>query len=142
MSVEFCLSPAKRQVFGRPEEHPSGAGPDLADPGAEAKLVLERVGRELSDLALALDETQVVLGPFISVAAFRDPALMRQAQTLDLATQSLRALSTFLAAVGGRRIGRESLDLDDLAATLTLKKLGDRLAGRTSEETTMDLDLF
>ncbi len=109
---------------------------------ADAALLVERVGRELDGLSLAVDELQVTLGPALAGAAEFDPDLMQQAQKLDLVAQSLQGLSHFLAAVGRLRIGREPLDLDGVAATLKLASLGARLAGRAPGAGSGDFDLF
>ena len=47
-----------------------------------------------------------------------------------------------LAAVGRLRIGREPLDIEGVAATLTLASLGERLAGRAPGSACGDFDLF
>ena len=109
---------------------------------ADAALLVERVGCELTGLSSAVEELQAALGPALEAAAAHDPALMRQAQKLDLVAQSLQGLSIFLAAVGRLRIGREPLDIEGVAATLTLASLGERLAGRAPGATCGDVDLF
>jgi hypothetical protein len=110
---------------------------------ADAAILVQRVGRELTGLSIAVDELQAALGPALAEAAGTDPTLMQQAQTLDLVAQSLQGLSTFLAAVGRLRIGREPLDIEGVAATLKLASLGERLAGRAPGGAPCgDFDLF
>lgn len=139
MSVHSLRKPRKPAMSPPP---PAGAA-DGCDRGeADAALLVERVGRELTGLSLAVDELQVALGPALASAAAHDDSLMQQAQKLDLVAQSLQGLSVFLAAVGRLRIGREPLDLDGVAATLTLASLGARLAGRAPGPTSGDVDLF
>ena len=56
--------------------------------------------------------------------------------------RELQGLSVFLGAVGRLRIGREPLDLDGVAATLTIASLGERLAGRAPGIASGEIDLF
>ncbi|MGI3901826.1 MAG: hypothetical protein ACRYGP_11340 [Janthinobacterium lividum] len=109
---------------------------------ADAVILVQRVGRELTGLSAAVEELQGALGPALAQAAADDPQLMQQAQTLDLVAQSLQGLSHFLAAVGRLRIGHEPLDIEGVAATLTLASLGERLAGRAPGSACGDFDLF
>jgi hypothetical protein len=109
---------------------------------ADAVILVQRVGHELTGLSAAVEELQSALGPALASAAAADPDLMQQAQTLDLVAQSLQGLSIFLAAVGRLRIGREPLDIEGVAATLTLASLGERLAGRAPGSACGDFDLF
>ncbi len=109
---------------------------------ADAVILVQRVGRELTGLSAAVEELQSALGPALAQAAADDPQLMQQAQTLDLVAQSLQGLSHFLAAVGRLRIGHEPLDIEGVAATLTLASLGERLAGRAPGSACGDFDLF
>ena len=125
-----------------PQRRPVDPVQDLDRGEADAALLVERVGRELTGLSVAVDELQASLGEALAGAAANDPGVMQQAQKLDLVAQSLQGLSVFLAAVGRLRIGREPLDLDGVAATLTLASLGARLAGRAPGATSGDFDLF
>ena len=109
---------------------------------ADAVILVQRVGRELTGLSAAVEELQGALGAALAHAAAADPELMQQAQTLDLVAQSLQGLSHFLAAVGRLRIGHEPLDIEGVAATLTLASLGERLAGRAPGSACGDFDLF
>lgn len=108
----------------------------------DAATLVRRLSDVLDDLALAVDGLQVSLGPTIADAAVRDTALMLEAQKLDLVSQSLKGLTDFLGAVGRRRLGEEPLDLDRLAASLTLKSLADRLTGATPDVEDDEADWF
>lgn len=123
-------------------EAPPEAPSDIDRGEADAVILVERVGRELTGLSAAVEELQSALGPALAQAAADDPALMQQAQRLDLVAQSLQGLSHFLAAVGRLRIGHEPLDIEGVAATLTLASLGERLAGRAPGSACGDVDLF
>lgn len=108
----------------------------------DAALLIRRVGDALGDLALAVDGLQVGLGPTLAAAAAQDAALLLQAQKLDLVSQSLRGLMDFLAAVGQRRVGRDPLHIDRVAASLPLKSLADRLGGATPHIAADEADWF
>ena len=108
----------------------------------DASLLLGRFGEALGDIASAVDRLQVGLGPAIAAASAHDPALVVEAQALDLVSQSLRGLMDVLAAVGERRIGQEPLHLDRLASSLKLRSLADRISGTTPAAADADLDLF
>ncbi len=142
MSVHSLRKPREPDMSPPPPLGPAEEAEGCDRGEADAALLVERVGRELTGLSLAVDELQVALGPALASAAAHDDSLMQQAQKLDLVAQSLQGLSVFLAAVGRLRIGREPLDLDGVAATLTLASLGARLAGRAPGPTSGDFDLF
>lgn len=118
------------------------ADPAQTAAAADAALLVRRVGDALGDLALAVDGLQVGLGPTLAAAAVQDPALLLEAQKLDLVSQSLRGLMDFLAAVGQRRIGQEPLHIDRVAASLTLKSLADRLGGASPAIAADEADWF
>ena len=142
MSVRSLFHHDEPPMTLQAQNRPADDAPGRHRGEAEAALLVERVGRELTGLSLAVDELQASLGPALASAAASDASLMQQAQKLDLVAQSLQGLSAFLAAVGRLRIGREPLDLDGVAATLTLASLGARLAGRAPGPTSGEFDLF
>ncbi len=109
---------------------------------ADATLLIERVSGELAGLSLAVEDMQAGLGPVIVAAATHSPGVILQAQKLDLVAQWLGGLSVFLSALQHWEIGREPLDFDGVAATLGLKSLGERLAGRVAETVVEDVELF
>ena len=122
----------------------AGPAPDAARALAagDAALLIRRVNDVLGDMALAVDGLQAGLGPTIAAAAVHDAAVLLEAQKLDLVSQTLRGLMTFLAAAGERRIGQEPLQIDRLAASLNLRSLADRLAGATPDAVADEADWF
>lgn len=119
-------------------EAPVPAGPEAGGArdgntaAADAASLVARLGLALADIARAVDELGEDLASTLVAAAERDPAVLMRAQALDAVSQSLHGLTAFLAEVGRRRVGREPLHLETLAAALPLEALAARLSGTTA----------
>jgi len=92
---------------------------------------------ELADLAHRCEGLQGALSAGLSLAAVKD------AQALDLVTQSLAALSQYLSSLAAGAPDGWALDPTASAAALPLASLGDRLiAAGASVEADDDVCLF
>jgi hypothetical protein len=134
---------------GGPETREDGAPPGqepcrLGTPAAQAvplRDVLDRVAKELLDLAELLDRFETEMGPRILEAASRDPVLMRQLQSLDQIGQRVAGLVAFLAALAPTAGRRCRLDPGPAADAVTLADMAARLGFRDENAPSASIEL-
>ncbi len=104
--------------------------------------VLERVGVELDNLALGVDDLQTMLSPLLSAAAQDSTHGMVQGQRLDAIGQTLASLATFLMGLSQTAASHHRVDAVPVAELLPLTDLADRLLGRHSLAEADDFEMF
>lgn len=113
-------------------------------PGLPLRLdvVLGRVAGELATLAALGTDLQDALGTN-AFAGDVPAASVRSMQNLDLMTQTLGALSRFMAVLAGDAAGTKTVDVAAALRTIDLSSVAARLAGETiRDEQHDDLELF
>ena len=103
--------------------------------------VLGAVGDEIRDLGQMLDQLQSALSPILLHVA-QDPAQHRNAQALDLLTQRLHALASFMQAREAQVPPSWRLDLAAPLGQVTLSDLALRLNGQAGSEPEQAAGMF
>lgn len=113
-----------------------------ADQSIPVSTVLARVGAELDDLALSIDNLQVLLSALLSSVARDKPQALVEAQRLDAISQTLASLSTFVVGMSQAGSVGHPVEIGPIANLLPLSDLADRLLGRPASDASGEFELF
>jgi hypothetical protein len=106
--------------------------------------ILDAIADELADLGMELDELQTTLSPAMFEIA-KNADYVRNVQTLDLMSQRLAAISTFISSLNLSVPGSCFVNSDSALSEVKLSALAQRLMGAAHVPAygdSGDVDLF
>ena len=109
--------------------------------------VVDRIGNELAELAVAIHRLQVLISPLLNEAALRNPVHLQELQDIDHIYQKIGNLAEFLAALALILPQQWVLDPSTASQVITLSALASRLGfaaedAYATEHSSGDFEMF